>query len=467
MTLVRTRNTAVLWVIGLYLLLNYGFMQLRLPPGVGSGVPIGEIVLVLSLLTINHFTVIYRLHTTAFIFPFLLWWGYGIGSALAAVPAYGFWALRDATHVIESLFLIVGFAFAARPEHLNRVFEWLPRLLLFVGIYALSYPIGETLQAFSPSIRTGAGHDTPLFFSYTSTSLLLLLAAAYLMLFKERTKWTLVLEGFLIGYAAFLFQARTIYIQIFVLLIFFLIFRRQVLGKGAIGMTLMVLALLIIPLAGIEIQGRLGQKISFEFIVNHVLAIGGVESEGVQGAARGVSLRFGWWEHLIGRWLSSFQNFVLGLGFGIPLTDFTSASGAIVREPHNSYLSVIGRTGITGAIAFVWMHFLLLRIWWRTYRTCQRNRWREGENRLLILMVFFVLIWVSAMGEDTFEKPYFAIPYYFFWGLVLKMSWFLRTARKAKSQVRDAPRRVAPQAAAHAAARHWAPPSGPIHPRQP
>ena len=305
--MVRTRNTVVLWVIGLYLVFNYGFMQVRFPPGAGSGVPIGEIVLLLSLLTINHFTVMYRLHAVAFAFPFLLWWGYGIGSAISAVPSYGFWALRDATHVIESLFLIVGFAFASRLEQMDRVFEWLPRLLFFVCVYALAYPLGETLRNYSPSIQTGAGHDTALFFSFTSTSVLLLLSAAYLMLFKERTKWTLVLEGLLIGYAAFLFQARTIYIQIFVLLIFFFMFRRQALGKGALGMALVVLALLIIPLAGIQIQGRLGQSISYEFVLDHVLAIGGIESEGLKGTARGVSLRMGWWRDLIGEWLSSVE----------------------------------------------------------------------------------------------------------------------------------------------------------------
>ena len=380
----------------------------------------------------------YRLHAVAFAFPFLLWWGYGIGSAISAVPSYGFWALRDATHVIESLFLIVGFAFASRLEHMDRVFEWLPRLLFAVCVYALAYPLGETLRDYSPSIQTGAGHYTALFFSYTSTSVLLLLSAAYLMLFKERTKWTLVLEGLLIGYAAFLFQARTIYIQIFVLLIFFFMFRRQALGKGALGMALVVLALLIIPLAGIQIQGRLGQSISYEFVLDHVLAIGGIESEGLKGSARGVSLRMGWWRDLIGEWLSSVESFILGQGYGIPLTDFHAPSGAVVREPHNSYLSIIGRTGTTGAVAFLWMHYLLLRTWWRCYTTCVRTGWREGENRLLILMVFFILIWVYAMGEDAFEKPYFAIPYYFFWGLVLKMWWHFKQARATANAPRSA-----------------------------
>jgi hypothetical protein len=49
----------------------------------------------------------------------------------------------------------------------------------------------------------------------------------------------------------------------------------------------------------------------------------------------------------------------------------------------------------------------------------------EGENRLLILMIFFILVWINAIGEDAFEKPFITIPYYFFWGVVLRMNWYL------------------------------------------
>jgi hypothetical protein len=32
----------------------------------------------------------------------------------------------------------------------------------------------------------------------------------------------------------------------------------------------------------------------------------------------------------------------------------------------------------------------------------------------------FILVWVFAIGEDAFEKPFNAIPYYFFWGIILR-----------------------------------------------
>ena len=48
------RNIVVLITVCLYLLFNWGFMQLRIPPVAGGGLPVGEIVLFLYLITINY-----------------------------------------------------------------------------------------------------------------------------------------------------------------------------------------------------------------------------------------------------------------------------------------------------------------------------------------------------------------------------------------------------------------------------
>jgi O-antigen ligase len=123
---------------------------------------------------------------------------------------------------------------------------------------------------------------------------------------------------------------------------------------------------------------------------------------------------------------------VFGMGFGFPLIDFVAhgpgyaEEGQVAREPHNSYVSIVSRLGLIGILTFAWMHVLLLGVWRRTYTMCQRLHWREGQNRLLILMVYCVVIWVAALGEDAFEKPFATIPYYFFWGVVLSMSYRLR-----------------------------------------
>ena len=60
----RLRNNVVLVTVLLYLLFNWGFMQLRIPPVAGGGLPVGEIMLLLSLLTINYTGVLGRLSLT-------------------------------------------------------------------------------------------------------------------------------------------------------------------------------------------------------------------------------------------------------------------------------------------------------------------------------------------------------------------------------------------------------------------
>ncbi|MEW6447674.1 MAG: hypothetical protein AB1426_06255 [Bacillota bacterium] len=136
--------------------------------------------------------------------------------------------------------------------------------------------------------------------------------------------------------------------------------------------------------------------------------------------------RLSWWSDIFQRQFTDLATAVFGLGYGFPLIDFTIAGGITVREPHNSYISVLARLGVVGAFVFLWMHLLLLRVWHHAYKMCTRMRWRDGENRLLILMVFFILVWICAVGEDAFEKPFVTIPYYFFWGIVLRFAYHLK-----------------------------------------
>jgi len=77
------------------------------------------------------------------------------------------------------------------------------------------------------------------------------------------------------------------------------------------------------------------------------------------------------------------------------------------------------------------MHAVLLTVWFRAMRLCRRAKYRVGQERLLVLFVFFLLVWIFGIGEDAFEKPFNTIPYYFFWGIVLHYSLYLRAKLKA------------------------------------
>ncbi|MEE8173161.1 MAG: hypothetical protein V3T62_09550, partial [Alphaproteobacteria bacterium] len=89
MNLVKFRNGLLLFTVGCFIILNEGFMQLRIPPGSGgSGAPVGELVLIIALCSINHMKVMPQFMRSIFIWPLLLWWALGFTRAVMAFPEH-------------------------------------------------------------------------------------------------------------------------------------------------------------------------------------------------------------------------------------------------------------------------------------------------------------------------------------------------------------------------------------------
>jgi O-antigen ligase len=261
-----------------------------------------------------------------------------------------------------------------------------------------------------------------------NTPQVMIMAATYLMLFHGNRMIANVVAVLIIGYTLAIFQARTLYLTLFAVFGFLALYRRSTIGNLGILVVLSGFLLALITLVGLHFQGRLGAEFGADFLVAHFLAIFGIcdpSFQGVCSAAEGVDQRFEWWSKIYNSMVQDPFSLLLGLGYGLPLTDFHGSTGAQVREPHNSYLSVLARTGIIGAVCWGAMMIELLRRWHNTFMRCHSLGWREGENRLLVLMMFFICAWVLALGEDGFEKPYNIIPFYFFWGIVLRLSLLL------------------------------------------
>jgi O-antigen ligase len=424
----RLRNNVVLITLLLYLLFNWGFMQLRIPPVAGSGLPVGEIVLLLSLMTINYTGVLGRMSLTVAMVPLGIWWTFGVGRALFDFGVHGTWALRDAAHVLESLFLLVGFVFASDRKSLDRLFAWMPKFLVICVLYGLLYPVRVEIWAVSPTITSGTGFNVPILGSMTNTPQIMVVAAFYLLLFHGNRLLANLVAVLIIGYVIAMFQARTNYLVLIATFAFIALYRRSSIMNAAFVGYLSVTLLLVVGLVGLQFEGRLGASFNVDFLVAHFLAIFGICDASVPGvcsAAEGVGQRLGWWTNIFQRMAQDPFSLLLGLGYGVVLTDFYGSGGAVVREPHNSYVTVIARTGIVGAVCWVLIMLSLVWRWHKTFLMSRAAGWREGENRLLFLMTFFIAMWVLAIGEDGFEKPYNIIPFYFFWGVVLRISLML------------------------------------------
>ena len=162
-----------------------------------------------------------------------------------------------------------------------------------------------------------------------------------------------------------------------------------------------------------------------------IFGIGVNHGGAIAGAAEGVGLRLGWWKHIYAQLTGDAGTLLTGLGYGIPLTNFRDNFNDIVREPHNSYISVVARLGILGFIAWAWMQIELFRNWLCAYRACHRARWADGETLLLMIVAFGVLVLIDAFGEDSLEKPFYAIPFYCLFGVALRMVYAVR-AKQAR-----------------------------------
>jgi hypothetical protein len=429
MTLPEIRNQLMLYIIALYLILNYGFMLVRVPIGIVE-VPVGELLIVFFLFTIHYPTTLPCFKSVFPLALLLCWWGYVLTRAFSGVPEYGLWALRDATNVIESLYFIGGFVFAQRPANIEKFFIWLPKLLIAACCYGLTYPLGVYIRAISPTITGGTEQIVTLIGTYTNSSVIMLWSAfsvfIYLAQARGRTAPGYLFSIFLIGFSVIIFQARTIYLQIMAIFLLFLLFRKDLITKGVATIILCLFIISLFPMLDVKITGRLGEEVSVGFINKHFMAIFGVSNKGVEHAAQGVFQRTGWWASIYNRLTNSFLDLLIGLGYGFPLIDFHVTGGVPVREPHNSYISIVARSGLIGLMFFFSVHFFLLRIWYSTYNHCKRLLWDQGANNLLILMIYFVLIWIFAIGEDAFEKPFNTIPYYFSWGIILRFAYHLK-----------------------------------------
>lgn len=427
------KTSTFLVLIGGYLILNYPFMQLRIPP-VGFGVPLGELLLILILLTTDVPRVLARMNGVVLLLPFLIWWGWGSIRLVFDATSTGFWAFRDSTQLVESLFLIGGFALAAEPRAVARLTHWLRPIMIIACLYGLSFVYADAITAASPTIPGASQQPIPIFGAYATTAVMLLWTAFYCMTLPAnqrpaiRMRYELV-AAFLVAFTLLVIQARTTYLQLLSIAALLWLVRPRTLGRLALALPVLFFLLLVISAFDLRISGRLTSEVSLDFFVDHILAIFGVGADGRNGvaeAASGVSLRLRWWTRLYEQLTADPVVLITGLGFGVPLTDFRDVLGTVTREPHNSVISVTARLGLIGGIAWIWMQVELFRAGFRAYRDCRRNGREEDARLVLLIIAFAVLILASCFGEDTMEKPYNAIPYYAFWGFALRVAYRLR-----------------------------------------
>lgn len=408
------------------IIVNSAFMLLRVPP-VGVGIPVSEIILVLFFLSIGLDLKFFRAFRQARVFPFYLVWLFlGVGHLLVAAPREGLWAIRDAAHWMQSNYLWIGYVLASRPDFFAKFATWFRRTLDLAIFYFLLYPFRVAIEPYLLRISSPSGYTIPLLFFFSNSNALATVAGFNRLLIARYTNERflgikLTLGVISVAFLVLFLQARITYLELGAVVLLLAFIRPGALSKlGMMGVVGVIFVAIVLSL-DLNLPGRLGEQFSLEFLINHIQAIWGGGDARVRDAAAGVDLRIHWWLNVLDRVNAHWWNSLFGLGFGEALTDFRTPSGAVVREVHNSFVSVYGRMGPIGLICFLAFHFYFFTTALKLITKFKAlGQWRlvAFVGGMLGMMTMQMLF---SMVEGGFEVTYVAVPYYFMGGVLVAL----------------------------------------------
>lgn len=410
----------VLTLVGMsgYLILNYGFENLTIHAG---SFPI--IISYVLMYTCVALAVMSSkgLLQLAMREPVFL-----IFSALVAMvflhlafdlPAYGIWAVRDSTMILDGVFMLLGYAWARKRNSITPLIGWLMLVSIVNLFYSYTLPWSEKIQSFSPT--SGVFLQIPVLGNYHTSALVLVAGAIFCIClgsYVTSRQWLLLglAAAQLLGLA--IQQARQMYVGVVVCILIFI-----VLGETArygkllfiLGSAITVLALAT-TVGGIQLSGRIG-PITMEFFKDHIRSISGAEK--TPGST--VQSRLEWYDETLEHIRAHPFG---GEGFGMPLINYVDdESGAVVRIPHNSSLNLLARLGFTGLLVWIAFHLTFVRVFFKTYqqrRRCDKRLYDFMQWLFLWYVLFMIVSWV----EGPFEYPTGAVPFYFFAGLTVGLA---------------------------------------------
>jgi O-antigen ligase len=404
---------------------NYGFQMIRIPPTGVASLPYIEILALLAFPFIFNAEILRDLARTRVLAPLLLWLIWGTGRIIQGMDQHGFMAVRDGLPVLESSFLVLGFALASRRWVFEAAVRIFPKALLVVVIYACLAPFAGFLTPFSPTLPSTQGMMIPIFFKYTNTAMLLLVAAVYVWhrnnLIGGKVPW---LPPALMALTLLLWPSRTLFLELFgvvVLMMYGLPGSRKMSRLSlvvtftlAIGLTFGVLQ------SGAKVEGRLGvlQGVDYVRIVQEINPFASVSETG-KSLTSGGDERLEWWADILYDVSRDAETLTTGLGYGQPLLKGVNHNGYVTREPHNSMIAVLGRAGIVGLFLFLYLSLVIAQACLRVIRT------RAADPALgpfcVALVVLILCTQIYGIGETPFINPYFTVPYYFAAGFIVRI----------------------------------------------
>jgi len=382
-------------------------------------IPLNEILLGISLVLINKniFSLIKR---HKLIIPILCWaFLFLMMSVPIGLSQNGIWALRDATHLFEVFWIIIAIYALERNNHQNFLKKFLLCIPFFLLFKAVSILFKDNFQGII--LISGVQGELDLLSSSAGIFVFFFMVLAFLFLQTKIKHRIIAFISFLV--ILVLFQKRSMFIGVIIMVLLGTVLLKINSRKLIKYLAFSIISFFLLNFfSGISSQILTQNKIEINNMNPHRIFLRLMSSMGeskeFESSAKGTIQRLNWWNSILDKSLSSTSYFLLGRGFGMSLTDFYTTN--LVREPHNSYLSIYARTGLLGLSLWLFFH---IRINFIAFQLLKKNHILIKKDFNLIILFICLLTLVPMYSfcfvEPGFESPYLCVNLYILLGVLI------------------------------------------------
>jgi hypothetical protein len=386
----------IILLIG-YAFLNKGFAYLGVAP-----VYVGEATLALALLSLVVTAPRARLRLLHWLlFAYMAW---GLFRTVPYLSRDGLYAVRDAVLWTYAAFA-VAVSFAVEPRHFHAITalyrKFIPVFLASVPVVAVVYLL---LQSSLPKVP---GSDVPLLvFKAGDSNVHLAAIAAFLLLglYASRPSAAILSEILLwpawllaVGVAGAINRGGLLSVGVGIVAVFLI----RPSGRWLRFFWVVALVVAVLAVLNPTINVGLDRTISPAQVGRNIQSILSSNGGGDIGLRGTKDWRQRWWSRIISYTVHG-PYFWTGKGFGINLADddgFQVEANHALRDPHNSHLTILARTGVPGLLLWVTLQGVfgisLLRAFYRARR--------RGDILWLQIDGWLFVYWAAMLVNTSFD----------------------------------------------------------------
>tara|TARA_B100000579_G_C22847082_1_gene865038 strand:+ start:758 stop:2056 length:1299 start_codon:yes stop_codon:yes gene_type:complete len=358
-----------------------------------------------------------------------LYFFFNLFKMLIGFSEFGIAALRDATYILDSIFLIVFISFIKDESDINNIDKILKITFYFLFFFVFTWLYKDFFIPLSPKIVSPLGVTSNLFFNYSTFNIILCLFAFYSFIFLKKPSNKKIFFIVFSILAFILAPKRQIYLT-YISTLLFLIFIDKKNTRLMFNIFWLLVILQIFEYFNLFSFLKINDLSFSNFFKNHILSsFPGYQTDILyfQGTQSTIDWRLENWTSVINKVSSNYKTFLFGLSYGETLTTFINAEGIANREPHNLWVTLYGRMGFLGFLMFFILHYKIIKILFYSFKLSSNSKNLLFKNIIIFTSIFNLYIFFGGgINASTLSTSYLSSQFYILNSLVISIYFYLK-----------------------------------------